>query len=173
MADKLTRKQKKAADEYLKDMNQTRAYVAAGYSANGAKSGAARLFANVNVKAYIDTELNKHADNCGLSVQWVLKRLKRLADFDARKLYDADGRAKPIIELDDDTAAAITGFETAHKVVGDEQDGCVVFTKVKFADPGQNLERIGRHLKMFTDKAEVTGLNGAPIEIAVSFVSNK
>lgn len=29
--------------------------------------------------------------------------------------------------------------------------------KVKFADKGQNLERLGRHLALFTDKVERSG----------------
>ena len=38
--------------------------------------------------------------------------------------------------------------------------------KIKLADKGQNLERLGRHLKLFTDKSEVAGPDGGPIPVA-------
>ena len=36
--------------------------------------------------------------------------------------------------------------------------GTVRRVKFRLADKGQNLERLGRHLKLFTDKVEVAGL---------------
>jgi hypothetical protein len=38
-----------------------------------------------------------------------------------------------------------------HKIIGDEKDGCIVLTKIKIADKGVNLERLGRHLGLFKD----------------------
>jgi phage terminase small subunit len=42
---------------------------------------------------------------------------------------------------------------------GQTKDGEIVRRiKFKLADKGQNLERLGRHLKLFSDKVEITGL---------------
>lgn len=58
----MTDKQKKFCDEYLIDLNATKAYKAAYpnvKSESAAMSGASRLLRNVKVKAYIDEQLEK------------------------------------------------------------------------------------------------------------------
>ena len=58
----MTDNQKRFCDEYLKDCNGSRAYKAAYpkvRSDEAATSGASRLLTNVNVKAYIDAQLEK------------------------------------------------------------------------------------------------------------------
>ena len=58
----MTEKQKIFADEYIIDLNATRAYKAAYPSVkkdNVASAAASRMLRNVNVKAYIDEQLEK------------------------------------------------------------------------------------------------------------------
>ncbi len=58
----MTDKQRKFCDEYLKDCNATRAYRAAYpnvKSDNVATASASRLLTNVNIKAYIDEQLDR------------------------------------------------------------------------------------------------------------------
>jgi len=157
MAKELTPKQELFVAEYLTDLNATRAAIAAGYSSRTADKIGSQLLGKTRVAAEIAKQHEKRMGKLEITADRVLGRLMKLAFYDVRKLFDADGRCKPITELDDDTAAAIAGMKTAHKVVGDENDGCVVFTEYKLVDQGQNLERLGRHLKLFTDKTELSG----------------
>jgi len=55
---------------------------------------------------------------------------------------------------------------------GDEKHAYGLLKKIKLADKGQNLERLGRHLKLFSDKLEVTGKDGGPIQhkVNITFV---
>lgn len=146
--------------EYRFDRNATRAYIAAGYSEKTARSGAARLLATVNIRAEIDEQdahLNQKLD---LSVEWVVTRLMWRAGFDVRKFYKADGTLVPVAELDDETAYALQGLEIEklYEHFGKSQaHNTGTLTKIKFADRDRALELLGRHLKMFTDKVEVTG----------------
>ena len=58
----MTDKQRKFCDEYLIDLNATRAYKLAYpnvKSESAATSGASRLLRNVKVKTYIDEQLKK------------------------------------------------------------------------------------------------------------------
>ena len=55
----MTDKQKRFADEYLIDSNATRAYIAAGFSANKANTNASKLLQNTTVAEYIKAEQNK------------------------------------------------------------------------------------------------------------------
>lgn len=128
------------------DFNGTAAALAVGYSARTAASQASRLLRNVNIAAAIDKAKEKRLAKRELNAQRVLDELEKLALFDPRKLYREDGSMKSLHELDDVTAMGIKGFK---------------FGKwgpdVKFVDKGINLERIGRHFQMFTDKVEHSG----------------
>lgn len=53
----MTPKQQRFCDEYLVDCNATQAAIRAGYSPKAANEQAARLLANVSIKAYIDDQL--------------------------------------------------------------------------------------------------------------------
>jgi phage terminase small subunit len=159
LANDLTRKQQIFIAEYLKDSNGTRAALAAGYSKNGAESTASTLLRNPKVSEVLSKKTASILEKLGLSAEKVLKELMKLAFLDARKFYNDDGSLKLIPELDDDTAAALAGMEIeeAYEHFGKGQAKATgIIKKIKFADKGQNLERLGRHLKLFTDKLEVT-----------------
>jgi len=148
--------------EYRKDRNGTRAAIAAGFAAKSAHVTASRLLRNAKVKAQIDKEDTELANRLDLSVEWVIKRLMYRAGFDVRKFYREDGSLIPVKELDDETAYALQGLEIEklyeHFGKGQAQDTGTL-TKIKFADRDRALELLGRHLKMFTEKIEVSGLD--------------
>lgn len=54
---KLTPKQKKFADEYIKTGNIEQSALSSGYSKNYARSGAHKMLANVSIKSYIDMRI--------------------------------------------------------------------------------------------------------------------
>jgi phage terminase small subunit len=86
----------------------------------------------------------------------VLRGIAQLAFYDPRKLFNSDSSPKQITELDDETAMAISGLECIElfEGTGDQRHCYGILKKIKLADGGQNLERLGRHLKLFTDKVE-------------------
>ena len=62
--------------------------------------------------------------------------------------------------MDDQTVHALAGMdvEKLFKHFGKGQAEEVgTITKVRLADRGLNLERLGRHFKLFTDKVQITG----------------
>lgn len=60
----MNRKQKRFADEYLIDLNITQASIRAGYSEKTAYSQGQRLMKNVEVRSYIDEQLEQiHNEN--------------------------------------------------------------------------------------------------------------
>jgi phage terminase small subunit len=145
-APKITPKQQKFVDEYLKDLNATQAAIRAGYSKKTAKQQATRLLTNVYIAASLSVARDKQQIRTGISADRALQEAARLAFFDVRKLCDAQGNPKPIHELDDDTAAAIQGLE-----LSSEQDGETSTTvrKYKIADKNAALERVFKHLGLF------------------------
>jgi len=91
--------------------NGTAAAKAAGYSDKSAYSQATRLLKRPRVAARIaelqQALLEKHA----LKADDVMRQLGAIIRFDPRKLYREDGSLKDVAELDEDTAAALSGFE--------------------------------------------------------------
>lgn len=144
--------------EFLKDFNATRAAKAAGYSAHSAGVQGSALLADPEVQAEIEAKnaaLNKKLE---VTVERVREELAKLAFHDPRDYFDVEGNLKPIHELEPHQAAAIAGIDFTELFGGSGEDRNAVgmLKKIKLADKGLNLERLGRHLKMFTDKVEVT-----------------
>lgn len=161
MKEKLTPRQRMFVAEYLVDMNATRAAIAAGYSKRGASVRGTELLALRKISDVIAEKTGKRLGKLEISADRVLQELAKLAFLDPRKFYNADGSLKSVLDLDPDSAAALAGMEIeeAYEHFGKGQAKPIgQLKKIKFADKGQNLERLGRHLKLFTDQIQVTGL---------------
>lgn len=68
-------RQKRFCDEYLIDCNATQAAIRAGYSRKTAKQVGQRLLTNVDLKAYIDEQLEKIHNEKTADAQEVLEYL--------------------------------------------------------------------------------------------------
>jgi phage terminase small subunit len=156
----LTPKQRLFIREYCRHLNATRAAIAAGYSEKTARQAGARLLTNVNVSAEIGKLTQKACERLEISAENVLRELARLAFLDPRNFYDANGALRNVTELDDDTAACISAMEVEDifRGRGSDKEKTGICLRIKFADKGANLERLGRYLKLFTDKVEHSGI---------------
>lgn len=140
------------------DGNATRAAKSAGYSEATAYSIGSELLKNPEVSEAIAKRFNKRLQRLELSADKVLQELCKLAFYDPRNFYNEDGSLKHPTELDDNTAMALAGMdiEEDYEHFGKGQAKPIgVIKKIKLADKGQNLERLGRTFKLFTDKIEV------------------
>ena len=100
----MTNKQQLFADEYLKDLNGTRAYKAAYRNVKKdsvARAAASRLLRNVNVKAYIDGQLEIMHNERTADAQEVIEFLTSVMRGEVREpvaILDGDGYQK-VVEL--------------------------------------------------------------------------
>jgi len=134
MAAKLTAKQKAFCEEYLVDLNATQAAIRAGYSKHTAKDIACQNLAKLNIAEYITELQAKRSAKTELNAQWVLERLQRVHD---RCMQEE----------------AVTDAE-----------GATGEYKFEHSGANRSLELIGKHLAMFTEKKELSGPGGGPIE---------
>ena len=146
--DKLSDKQRLFVAGYLIDLNATNAAIKAGYSKKTAKDIGAENLSKPLIKAAIQAEMDKKASKFDISADAVIQEIAKLAFSNPQDYYHANGAPKEIHELTRDQAAAINTIKT------NMTDECAVL-ELKMHDKGQNLERLGRHLKLFTDKVEV------------------
>ena len=127
----MTEKQKIFADEYIIDLNATRAYKAAYPSVkkdNVASAAASRMLRNVNVKTYIDEQLEKLKSERVADQQEVMEYLTAVM---------RGKKTEPLLVLDG---------EGKQKVV-DAIPPVQARTKA--------AELLGKRYRLFTDKQEV------------------
>lgn len=158
----LTPKQKIFADEYLIDLNATRAYKVAYPRVKNEETAAAagaRLLRNVKVVEYVQKRMDERAQRTEITQDRVLQELAKLGFFDIRKLFDDSGKPLDITGLDDETAACIAGLEVmdVYEGAGEDKEFAGYVKKYKLSDKLKALELIGRHLGMFKDKLELSG----------------
>lgn len=152
----LTPKQKIFADEYLIDLNATRAYKVAYPNVKKdevARVNGSRLLTNANVADYVQKRMDERAQRTEITQDWVLEELRKIASVngsDFAKVVVKEGY--PVVELmatDDlpeDKRAAISAIkETKYGI------------SVESYDRVKALELLGRHLGMFRDKVELSG----------------
>jgi len=121
---KLTNKQEMFCREYLVDLNATQAAIRAGYSE---KTAGAMGFENLKkpeIQEQIQILFDARAEKAELNSEWVLERLKKVAD---RCMQE-----EPVMS-------------------GGEPTGEYKFDS---SGANKSLELIGKHLKLFTDKVE-------------------
>jgi phage terminase small subunit len=170
--------------EYLRDCNATRAAIAAGYAASSASQAGSRLYRNVKVRSEIERLTSKRLIDLEIDAKRVLRGLAQLAFYDPRQMFNDNGSLKAITEMDEVSAMALKGIdvqstetiipnggiggaEAETKGAASETKGTdeetpapqvlkrrITVSKIRLADRGENLERLGRHLKLFTDRVE-------------------
>nr|BFD63169.1 terminase small subunit [Bdellovibrio sp. HM001] len=153
----LTDKQKIFVLEYLVDLNATQAAIRAGYSEKSARCIASENMDNPKIQAEIQRQMDARASKVGVTSELVLGELLKIATFDIRRLYNADGSMLKPSEWPDDVAKAVAGVDIEDLFDGHGEDRQQIgYTKkVKIWDKPKSLELLGRHLKLFTDKIEV------------------
>ncbi len=87
---KLTPKQERFVQEYLKDLNATAAARRAGYSERTACEQAARLLANVKIQSAVQTAQQARQQRTEVDQDYVIHKLKEIADKEASDAPESD-----------------------------------------------------------------------------------
>lgn len=127
---KLTAKQKAFVDEYLKDLNATAAYKRAGYTAKGnsAEVNAGRLLRNAQVASAVQSAMDERAQRTQIDADYVLNTIRDTVERCRQAKQATDDEGNTVGEFRFDAQAVLKGCEL-----------------------------LGKHLKLFTDKVEVSG----------------
>lgn len=157
---KLTSKQKIFCDEYLIDLNATRAYKKAYPSVKKDETAAVngnRLLRNAKVKEYIDKRMKDREKRTEITQDMVLKELAAIAfsngaDF-AKVTEDNMVHIVPTDELPIDKKKAISAIKETKFGIN-----------IETCDKVKALELLGKHLGMFKDKVELSGNVNNPYE---------
>lgn len=133
---KLTIKQKKFADEYIKTGNAYQSALNAGYSESYSKGNVIKLLENVSVKAYIDERMKKLEEEAIADQAEVLKYLTRVLRDEERE-------------------------EILVNVGNFEQE--IQSMKVSTKDKIKAAELLGKRYGSWTDKVDINSTEGIKI----------
>jgi len=168
---KLTDKQKLFVEYYLQSWNATQASRKAGYKGNYTTL---QSVGSENLrKPLIREEIQKRISETIMDANEVLSRLGSMArGFDIANyieqvpIYESnkkDGKYLAGYAMKVDFEALKTdGYSHLIKRVSSTKRGTMI---IEWHDQMQALVHIGKHFKLFTDRREVSGPDGGPIEI--------
>lgn len=170
---KLTPKQQRFVEEYLKDLNATRAAVRAGYSARTADRIAHETLRKPAVADAVAERMRARSEKVGADSEWVLRRLIAEAEADLADLYDEQGNLRhpsqwPAIWR----TGLVAGIETFQAPTGAvDQKGKPIYApvrKLKLADRTRIVELIGKHVNVgaFREQVGLSGPDGGPVQVA-------
>lgn len=148
-------RQRRFVEEYLVDFNATRAARDAGYSPASASSIAWENLRKPEIEKAINDGKEAALQALGVSRERVLGELAALAFSDLSEAFDEDGGLLPIRKMPARLRAAVASVEVEQQSVEGVSVGTVA--KLKLWDKGAALERLGKNLKLFTDKVELSG----------------
>lgn len=164
----MTDAQKRFCDEYLIDLNATRAYKVAyprckkDETANAASS---RMLRNVKVQEYISEKQQEIEERTEVTQDMVIKELANIAFFNIKNIYNNNGTLKTVKDIDEETIRAISSVKVLQKAGAmkininmEGQDNEVPIEHIqeqtiefKANDKVKALELLGKHLGMFND----------------------
>ena len=174
----MTPAQKRFCEEYMIDLNATRAYKIAYPSCKKdetANANSSRLLRNDKVKEYIEIKQKELEEKSGVTQQRIIDELAKIAFADIRKAYDGNGNLKSIQDIDDETAGAIVGIESFEEYEGRGEDREYIgdTKKIKMADKIRAAELLGKHLGMFKEKIEISKSSEDTIKEIDEYVKKK
>lgn len=150
----MTKKQKIFADEYLIDLNATRAYKAAYPNIKKdetARANGSRLLTNANVAKYIKEQMEERQQRTEVTQDMVIRELKAIAFANATDYVkiksngvSATVQIKETDDLSEAQSRAIAGIKEGANGI-----------EIKLNDKEKALELLGRHLGMWNDKLDL------------------
>lgn len=159
----LNPKQQRFCEEYVVDLNGTKAAIRAGYSQRSAAVQSARLLIKDNIKTKIDELKSKKSQKVQITAELVLGELLKLATADLSLAYDEHGNLKPIKDIPEAVRKCISSVESFEEYQGAGKDRLYIgeTKKIKFWDKTKSLDLLGRHLALFTDNIDLSSKDGS------------
>lgn len=142
----MTEKQKRFADEYLIDLNATRAYKAAYPNVRKdetARVNGSRMLTNANVKKYIDKKLEEIKSEKTADAQEVMEYLTSVMRREKNEFIVVTCKER-VSDYD----------ENGKKRIIDKEIPEVVEIPAKLSDANKAAELLGKRYRLFVDRVE-------------------
>jgi phage terminase small subunit len=177
----LTPKQKRFCDEYLIDLNATQAAIRAGYSERTAYRTGADNLKKPQIQECISKSQNDREKRTEITQDMVVKELaaiafQKVSDYahvvEKEAFAEIEGRRIPLCDSNGEPVMVQTVELTLTDKLTDNQIKAIAGIKqgrngveVNTCGKEKALELLGRHLGMFTDKVELTGIEEQKVKL--------
>ena len=152
---KLTEKQKLFVSEYLIDLNATQAAIRAGYSPKTSEQIGYQMLKKTSVSDAIAQAMAERSKRTGITADRVLNELAMIGFANAADIINfGAATVKGDASREDTACIQSVKVKTIPTDAGD-----ITEREVKLYDKKSALELIGKHLGMFKDKLEVSGID--------------
>lgn len=137
-------------DQYLVDLNATGAAVRAGYSERSARVTAQRLLADPRIQAAIATAKAQRTERVQVDQDYVVKNCVEVVERCMQRAPVMVRRGREMVQLVDEQNRNVWQFDSVGAV--------------------KALTLLAKHTGGFTDRTELTGKDGGPIEMTITHV---
>lgn len=138
-------------DEFMVDRDATNAARRAGYSEMAARANSWKLLRVPAIREEIDRRVAAASAKADVDAVDILRDLKRIAFFDIRQLFRDGKIITDPADLPEEVARGLVNFD----IIVLDRDGQHI-VKLNPGNRLKALELLGRHLKMFCDRTEVS-----------------
>lgn len=159
----MTPKRQRFVEEYLVDLNATKAYQRAGFAGddNVCAVEGHRLLSDPKVAEAIAALKAERSEKTGVDAAWLLKRLAIEAEADVSDLYDEAGHVRPVKEWPLIwRQGLVAGIDV--ETIG---EGAGRITKLKVSDRVKRLELIGKHIDVQAFREQVAHTGGVTVTV--------
>ena len=159
--------------EYLFDLNGTKAAIRAKFSKKSARSTASQLLTKVNIQQRLAELKALREERTKVTQDRVVKELALIGFSDLQNYISIDEltgviTAKGFDAMPPEESRALKSIKEDRAIKEDaDGKGVTVYDKVSFTmhDKIRALEILARHLGMLVERHEVTGEDGGPVQI--------
>lgn len=166
--DGLNHRQRRFVQEYLIDLNATQAAIRAGYSPDTAYSIGSENLSKPVIALAVETAQAERLARVELTGDMVIAELRKIGFANMQDYMSSTEDGDPFLDfsmLTRDQAAALQEVTVEAYTDGKgEEAKQVKRVKFKLADKRAALVDLGKHLKLFVERHELTGKDGAPLK---------
>lgn len=167
--------------QYLVDLNITKATKRAKYSKKTARTIGSKLLTRIDIQDRIAELKKEREERTKVTQDRVVRELALIGFSDLANYIDIDPntgaiRAKGFEEMPAEESRALQSIKEDRVIKEDAKgDKVTVYDKVSFKthDKIRALEILARHLGMLVERHEVTGEDGGPVKIEYILVKKK
>lgn len=167
----LTPKQQNFVNEYLTNLNATQAAKDAGYSEKTANEIGAENLAKPSIQTAIQRAMDERAERTNVRADNVILELATIAFSDINDFLEIDSegvvKGKILASLPEGATRAIKKIKQKKVVLLANEKETLQSVTLEFElwDKPKSLELLGKHLKLWLDRKEITGKDGGPIQV--------
>lgn len=175
---KIDNKQNRFVQEYLIDLNATKAAIRAGYSKKTAEQIGYQLLQKTSVQGKIQKAMEARGARTQVTQDMIITELAIIGFSDLKNYLDVNDdtgaiKAKGFDQMPKNSSRALESIQEDRAIKENaDGDSVTVYDKVKFKlhDKVKSLELLGKHFGMFIDKHEFPGLEKVLYEISDKFM---